>query len=123
MIFHQINDDDHYFHRIRSETGLIEIAVHRVMFGWRVVGMFHNTFGIEINWCAGDRWEDVIKLYSILHAILSNRPENRHAFDGIPQMSKVKPYFKDPDFLGKVAKITPERVTTIPLEQPCQQFE
>lgn len=41
------------FQRIVSEDGTIEIGIHPVMFGFRVVGGYTKAQWYEIDWCGG----------------------------------------------------------------------
>ena len=81
MKFEPLPDAIGSFHRLGSENGLVEMYVYPVMFGWRVRAGFVGSMSVELDWCAGDDWENVERPYSICHAILSNRLEDREAFD------------------------------------------
>lgn len=86
------------FHRLVSEKNLVEMGVHRVMFGYRVRAGFVNSPCCELDWCGGDNWQNVERLYSICKAILSQRLEDRHCFAALPEHSMVKPFYRDLDF-------------------------
>ena len=92
------------FHRKISENNLVEMGVFRVMFGWRIRAGFCGKYVYELDWCGGGDWKNVERLYSICYAILSNREENRQCFDGLPMVSKIKPFFMDLEFLDIVTK-------------------
>ena len=99
------DEDKGLTYRKESKSGLIEIGVFRVMFGWRVRAGFVNSFGgCELDWCAGGNWNDVERLYSLCLAILSKRDENHECFKGIPLYSQIKPFYMDRSFLEIVSK-------------------
>lgn len=92
------------FHRKVSENGLVEMGVYRVLFGWRVRAGFVGNWMCELDWCGGSDWKNVERLYSICHAILSQRDENLECFRNLPMFSKVKPFFMDLEFVDIVTK-------------------
>lgn len=103
MEFHFEDDNQGYlFHRQVSLNGLVEISVYPVMFGFRVRCGFVGEEACELDWCAGNKWDDVQRLYSIALAILSKRTENTSCFENIPRISNVKPFFLDEDFTKTV---------------------
>lgn len=87
-----------------SENNLIEMGVYRVMFGWRVRAGFCGHSFCELDWCAGGNWKDLERLYSLCQAILLKRDENNNCFEGLPMISKIKPFFNDLEFLEIVGK-------------------
>lgn len=91
------------FHRLVSETGLIEMGIHPVLFGYRVrAGFTDSPWGVELDWCGGADWQDVRRLYSIAAAILRSRPEDGKCFAGLPGHSQVKPFVRDQEFTNKI---------------------
>ena len=102
MKFSPIPDDPEVtgqFHRLESENGVISLGVYRVMFGFRVrVGRSADKMGCTLDWCGGGDWKDVERLYSLAVAILSQREESPECFEGLPTVSKVKPFHLDSDF-------------------------
>lgn len=106
MKFRIVEDDTDkllIFRRL-SENNLVEIGVHRVLFGYRVKAGFANEGFCYLDWCAGGNWKDVERLYSLCYAILSKRDENRNCFDELPGTSIIKPFYLDLDFVEKVSK-------------------
>lgn len=96
-----------YFAVLGSEAGQYRMALHPVMFGWRVRGWAVQDFGCTIDWCGGDDPVAVRLLYSFLKNILESRPENEHVFDGLPGASKIKPFTQDAEFVSTIlSKLT-----------------
>jgi hypothetical protein len=119
MKFHSMPDDDKKLlaNLIYSEKGLVEIGVHRVMFGWRVRAGFANQSTCELDWCAGGNWDDVCRLYSICKSILESREENLRCFYGLPTVSAIKPFYKDEAFVKLIESLSPD-FELIKLEKP-----
>lgn len=86
-------------HRMISENGIVEIGVYKVIFGWRVRAGFCGDAFCQIDWCGGDNWENVERLFSICHSILTKRDEDKNCFNGIPETSRIKPFYNDLNFL------------------------
>ena len=96
-----------YFEKRSSPSGLVNMAIYPVIFGWRVRGWLSSNFCCSLDWCAGDSQGDVERLYSILFNILSHREEDTNAFNDLPMVSSVKPYFNDDEFVVNVmSKVT-----------------
>jgi len=90
-------------HRLVSEHNLIQMGVYPVNFGHRVrAGFVDDKYGVLLDWCAGGKWKDVERLYSLLHGILSAREENDACFHGLPGHSNIKPFYNDPEFVNAV---------------------
>lgn len=89
------------FHRLVSESGRIEVCVYPVAYGHRVRVGYTNSGCCVLDWCGGGRWSDVERLYSLAVAILSRRQEEG-CFDGLPTMSRVKPFYLDEEFVRVV---------------------
>lgn len=113
MKFNPAEDDDTnlLYNRIVSEDGLIELAIHPVIFGYRVRAGYVGDEYVHLDWCGGDNQGQVELLYSIAKNIL----ENTGSFKGLPGSSKIKPFYKDPDFLIKITGLTTEPLETIKL--------
>lgn len=108
------NDVDNlYLHVLESETGLIRMAVHPVLYGWRVRAWFVDAGSVALDWCAGSVITDVERLYSLLRNILLQRPEDRKAFSKLPTASAVKPFFLDEKFLVTVLEAAADPITII----------
>lgn len=113
------NEEAMCVHCLTSENKLVEMGVYRVMYGFRVRAWFvENKFGVVLDWCGGGNWPDVERLYSLLVAILTNRPEDEQCFDGLPPISMIKPFFKDERFTQIVVKEAGENLQMISLEKP-----
>lgn len=107
------------FHRRLSENGLIHFGVYRVAYGFRVRAGFANDWcGVTLDWCGGGDWKNVERLYSIVEGILSQRPENKCCFDGLPGSNAVKPFFLDQAFVETVIPLAGE-VQLVKLEPPA----
>lgn len=122
MQFKKIEDDletTGLFSRIESENGLIRIGVYKVIFGYRVrAGFSEDQLQVKLDWCAGDKWDDVERLYSLAYFILRKREENLDCFDGLPLVSKVKPFYNDIDFTQTVCDLAGEDFELIKLQKP-----
>lgn len=120
MIFSPLPDARGVHHRLGSESGLVEIFVYPVMFGFRVRAGFIGNRETELDWCAGDDWSNVERLYSICKAILSQREESDECFSGLPRCSRVKPFFNDRDFTETVLRLAGdfEPIELEPLNRP-----
>lgn len=105
MIFTPADDDSiaQLYCRRVSETQKVEIGVYRVLFGHRVRAGFVGAEAYHIDWCAGNNWRHVEALYSIALSVLSKRQESPECFDGIPRMSRVKPFYLDDEFCSAIA--------------------
>lgn len=87
------------FHRLASENGVIYVGVYRVMYGFRVrAGRSRDEIGCALDWCGGGDWSNVERLYSLAVAILSQRDESDECFEGLPTVSKIKPFHLDEKF-------------------------
>lgn len=112
------------YHRRISTNNVAHLGIYPVLYGYRVrAGLVRDRWGVSLEWCAGGNWETVELLYSAALAILASRDETDECFDGLPQHSRVKPFFKDPDFMQAIAACSPasiERQTLAP--QPDYGF-
>lgn len=116
MNFKPIEDED-YLHCLESETGLVRIGIWRVLFGFRVrAGIGDVT--CDIDWCAGNKWKDVERLYSICLSILSQRKEDKNCFEGIPSFSRIKPFYLDKDFVETITKLSGSDLKLMKLKKP-----
>lgn len=106
MIFKSAPDDpfNSLIHRLVSENELVEIAVYRVLYGWRVRAGFVGSPFVELDWCGGGNWKDVERLYSLCLAVLSKREEGLDCFKELPMCSSVKPFYLDLDFVKLVSE-------------------
>ncbi len=93
--------------RLLSEDGKIQMAIHTVMFGYRVRAGYTDNFHYDLDWCGGADQTQVELLYSIAKNII----EHKGSFEGVPGNSDIKPFFNDPAFLEKIYSLV-----TMPLE-------
>lgn len=103
--FKEVPDADLVYRRL-STDGRIELGVGFVLYGYRIragwVAQKDYALYYELDWCAGADLRQVEQLYSIcLSALAGGNAEN--PFTGLPGCSRVKPFFKDPEFLERVA--------------------
>lgn len=77
-----------------SESGLIEIGVHHVMFGHRIRVGYAGRQYCELDYCAGANQEDVERLYAVIETVLSNQDEKTIDWDIFPKQN-IKPVFND----------------------------
>ena len=97
-----------YFEKSTSNSGEVNMAVHPVLFGWRVRGWTKSSGFVEVDWCAGAAQQDIERLYSILYNILSHKEDDITALQDLPGSSKIKPYFNDNEFVVDLVKrLTP----------------
>jgi hypothetical protein len=102
MKFHKAPDTEDLFLRVVDETNTIQIGIYKVLFGYRVrAGYVDNKWGVNLDWCCGDRIEHIVWLYLACICILSQRdPEN--CFEGLPPVSQIKPYINDMEFWNNI---------------------
>lgn len=119
MIFHidSDNEPNELIRRMVSESGLVEIGVYKVLFGFRIRSGFIGSSFCNIDWCGGNDWNDIEKLYRIAISILSQREENTACFEGIPEFSTVKPFYNDLGFTWKICSLAGKLV-----ELPFDKF-
>ncbi len=91
-----------YFERLVSPLGVC-MALHPVLFGWRVIGYYENDFGLSLNWCAGNDHANVERLYSLMRSVLLAREDGPGAFRGLPGVSSIKPFHRDARFVEVVS--------------------
>ncbi len=118
-----VDAENGHFHCLTSENRVIMMAVHPVLYGFRVCGWRRGSFGYSLNWCGGAEQGHVEALYSLMRAILLKRGES-HTFDGLPMASEVKPFFNDVAFSNTLAKLAGPDVECIKLPplQECRQI-
>lgn len=93
-----------YSQVLQSKNGLVKMAIHPVLFGFRVRGWLSTDHGCRIDWCGGADYTQVKTLYSILRNILLHRNEDHKAFDGLPGASNIKPFFHDEEFVKTISE-------------------
>jgi len=106
MKFKPAEDNDIY-QRLVSEDGKIEMGIYPVIFGYRVRAGYTNSQSYELDWCGGDKHENLELLYSIMKNIL----EDKGNFIGLPAVSSIKPFYNDALFVDYINDLT-----TKPLE-------
>lgn len=99
--------------RLVSENSLVEMGVYPVLYGWRVRAGFVGNHASEIDWCCGDRLNQIWSHYTAIYLFLRRRPEDRDCFEGLPRTSEIKPCWKDEEFEKKLtaAMLTIPEVT------------
>lgn len=101
-----------------SENALVRIGVWRVAFGYRVrAGFLADRYGVTLDWCGGNNWKDVERLYSLAIACLSKMEENLDCFEKLPPHSNIKPFYNDLRFVKTVGELAGD-FELISLEQP-----
>lgn len=97
-----------FFHK---ESEMI-IEVVQVAFGYRVTLRGLGDGGLEANWCAGKEYENILFLLECMagYVLQDKRP---------PFQSRIKPYFRDPDF---IKEIEPYRAAGV-LDFPVSMYE
>lgn len=106
------NLENQLYQRLVSEDGKIEMGIHPVMFGYRVVAGYTGSQFLELNWCGGDDQSQVELLYSIAKNIL----EQKGNFEGLPLVSEIKPFYNDKKFLALVMDQIKQPLELINLE-------
>lgn len=102
----KVPDDDKFAilnrHRFKMADGrTIEVAIHTVMYGWRIIANYVGDHTYVLNWCCGD---NKIVLYAT-QKIVMNLIEQGTPINNIPFCSDIKPWPKDAEFIEKVAKL------------------
>lgn len=98
--FKEVPDSFGMFSSMVSENDVAYVGLFRVAFGYRVrAGFLDDLMGCELDWCAGADWDKIEKLYSMLISILEKRNEDASCFDGLPTITRIKPYFNDERFV------------------------
>lgn len=115
--FIQTKNTDVYFQRLISEDGKIELGVYPVMFGYRIRAGFVGSFCSEIDWCGGNDQMQVELLYSIAKNIL----ESKGNFNELPICSKIKPFYKDDEFVEFINSMITKPLEIIKL-QPLNSY-
>lgn len=112
--FNPAEDDDHnlLYQRIVSEDGKIEIAIHPVIFGYRVRAGYVGDGWVQLDWCGGNDQAQLELLYSIAKNIL----EHKGNFEGVPGKSNIKPFYKDFEFVDKILSLTTGKLDVIKLK-------
>jgi len=113
-----LNKELQYFNITTSEDGRVNVGCFRVLFGFRVVGWMTGDCGNKIDWCAGDDWGNVERLYALAIACLEGQEEDGTPFRGLPFCSSVKPFYQDVDFTSTVLAMAGLRLDVVPLPKP-----
>lgn len=114
--------DNLYSQVLQSETGLVKMAIYPVLFGYRVRGWLTTEYACRIDWCGGADYTQIKTLYSILRNILLNREENKHAFDGLPETSNIKPFFNDEAFVNNISSQITQPLEVVEIELPQRKW-
>lgn len=100
-----------------SECGIINpkilgdyfIGKHRVLFGYRLRAGKLYAGVVDIDLCCGDSepaYQGAFRLYK--GVMERNLEQKRPIFEGLPPMTEIKPYFKDPKFMKWYAELAEE---------------
>lgn len=95
------NTEAQLYQRLVSNDGTIEMGIYPVIFGYRVRAGYVDSMSFELDWCGGDDHSQVELLYSIAKNIL----EHKNSFNGIPTFSKIKPFYKDEEFVTQIKSL------------------
>lgn len=91
--------------RVVSETGLVEVGVYPVLFGYRIRAGYVGDPMCIIDWCCGDSSKMLHSHYVALLLILRRREESGGCFHGIPRTSAIKPCWKDKEFCNDLSRV------------------
>ena len=91
--------------RYEYEDGKIEFGIYKVLFGYRIRAGFVGSSSCEIDWCCGDNNFHVSFLYNLVKEYLESF-EGSNPFLELPICSKIKPYYKDEDFMNIIKNRT-----------------
>lgn len=97
-------------YRLQSFGGRVEVGVYPVIFGWRVRAGYGGSDYCELDWCCGGNIISAFTMRDVLLRYLRKLKSSRDCFAGLPETSRIKPLFRDLDFLNKVAEATGEPV-------------
>lgn len=92
-------------HRMESENGLVEIGVFEDGKVNRVRAGFVGIPESRIDWHCGTNPRHMWSMYAAIYLLMRRRPENEFCFDGIPEASKIEPYYKDDEFGQKITDV------------------
>ncbi len=101
------------YHRHVSQHGNIELGIHPVLFGYRVRAGFIGAGIYELDWCGGDKQSDIELLFTIARRILTDRIN----FNGIPKHSKIKPFYKDSEFIDILTELSEQSNSSLSVEK------
>lgn len=111
------NLETHLFERLVSDDGKIEMGIHPVIFGYRVRAGYVGEDFFMFDWCGGADQTQTELLYSIAKNIL----EHKNSFDGVPIFSKIKPFYKDKDFVKSIESLVTQPLDIVML-QPLNTY-
>lgn len=99
------------FYKQHSEDGRWEIAIHPVIFGFRIVVSPIGLGVFDVNYCAGDELEDIERIYATVLTALTNDIDPRR----LPVQDR-KPMCNDPDCWSKLLTIIKDmEIVAVPL--------
>lgn len=107
MNLFKAEDDPHgtgLTQRMVSENGLVEMGVYPVLFGSRIRAGFVGEPCCVLDWCCGDSEKHLLSHYTAVYLYLRRRSEDRSCFDGLPEVSSVKPCWRDEEFEKRLTK-------------------
>ena len=107
----QVEDNDLY-QRLVTDDGRIEMGIYPVIFGYRVRAGYVDRMSYELDWCGGDKQEDLELLYSIMKNIL----EKNNSFTGVPMKSTIKPFYNDHLFVDFINSLVTKPLEIVKLK-------
>jgi hypothetical protein len=105
-------NENQIYQRLVSEDGKIEMGIHPVIFGYRVRAGFVGDCGVNLDWCGGDDHKQIEILYSVAKNIL----EHKNSFHGVPTHSKIKPFYKDEEFVKEIMSLVTQPFEIVKLK-------
>lgn len=101
----EILDDHNFSEAWYLDDKKIIIGKYHVLFGYRIRAGYEGQLCYEIDYCCGaDPGHYVLLLSKVKEIIMNNPKEDR--FKGLPEFSKIKPYFKDEEFLETIKTLS-----------------
>ena len=103
MELKKIPDDGTYFNILGNEH--LHLAMHRVMFGYRVVIHPNDNINVFGSFCCGANPSSLVEVYAILNSWLESQDDVDHIRKVCRELhshEKVRPWGRDPDFQKKV---------------------
>ncbi len=107
-------DSEAYLQRLVSECGQIEMGICVVVFGFRVAAGYTRRPIYEINYCGGDKQNDVELLYSAVKQILESMEVKPGMFNAFPLEVK-RPFPEDLENFKKLLNLVPRKLELIKL--------
>lgn len=106
--FVKAEDNEYEINRWEMPLGArkFQVVCAQMLYGIRVRGGFVGDEYYEYDWCCGDD----IRVIIATQRILMNLIERGVPLKEIPPMSRVKPWYNDPEFINRVDYLYGENV-------------